>query len=62
MMSASKQKQGGFGRNSFYGGLNMSASKGDLSNRSLSGANNFMGAGFRIITNSNPPDINNLEK
>jgi hypothetical protein len=62
MMSASKQKQGGIGRNSFYGGINMSASKGDLSNRSYTGGHtNFGGGGFRIITNSKPPDINNLE-
>jgi hypothetical protein len=65
-VSASKQNTG-FGRNSFYGNLNMSASKGHLSNRSLSGTmNNFNTGGglggLRIITNSKPPDINNLEK
>jgi hypothetical protein len=44
----------------------MSASKGNLSNRSLSGTmTNFNAGGLgglRIITTSKPPDINNLEK
>ncbi len=44
----------------------MSASKGNLSNRSFSGTTTNFGAhaggGLRIITNSKPPDINNLER
>jgi hypothetical protein len=64
-MSGSKALAGaGFGRNSFYGNLNTSGSKGNLSNRSFSGGatGTFGGAGLRIITNSKPPDINNIER